>query len=351
MLVLPERYNNDVMPIGEGGMSDTYLCSDASLNRKVVVKTLKSGFDRRRLLDELRALSSLRSRYVVQVYDVIRSGDEIVGFVEEYLDGCDLMPLAAGCDDIALCRALYPICAGLAEIHQQGIVHRDLKPQNMRFDAVGNLKLLDFGLAKHSTVQGTAQLFYSAGFTAPEAFAMNQSGQFTFSSAIDVFAFGAVAFWLLNHGALPDDLCSIPPRLPSQTADFRKFQNISPPIAQILNSTLDLNPNFRPSAIELKRMISSFLLKDKHKMLLVAGNSESYIINASNKNVAIRLGGNILKINYNGDAFLVTESVGDIKQNNRSICAGDEISGASVIVFRSPYMDITAQVSHPEVLL
>jgi eukaryotic-like serine/threonine-protein kinase len=72
-------------------MSDTIVCTDLHLERTVIVKTLKPGADSKRILDELAALQAIRSKHVVQIYDVIRdSKGNIEAIVEEYLPGNDL---------------------------------------------------------------------------------------------------------------------------------------------------------------------------------------------------------------------------------------------------------------------
>src|SRR6185312_10815437 len=102
-----------------------------------------------RLLDELAALSAIRSKHVVQVYDVVRAADgSIKAVVEEYLSGDDIEGKPAPKDTRTTLDLLYPIAAGIADIHAHGRVHRDIKPGNMKRDADGCLKIFDFGLAK-----------------------------------------------------------------------------------------------------------------------------------------------------------------------------------------------------------
>jgi serine/threonine-protein kinase len=72
-------------------MSDTIVCVDSHLERRVVIKALAPGVDAGRILDELAALQEIRSKHVVQIYDVICDGRDSVGaIVEEHLPGSDL---------------------------------------------------------------------------------------------------------------------------------------------------------------------------------------------------------------------------------------------------------------------
>lgn len=144
MITLPARYAQIISQFPNGGMANTLLCRDSHLDRNVIIKSLKSGIEPHRLLDELSALSAIRSRYVVQVLDVIIENGKPVGFVEEYLSGNQLTPCVAPIAPTDALKAIYPIAAGIADVHMHGRVHRDLKPDNMRYDADGQLKIFDF---------------------------------------------------------------------------------------------------------------------------------------------------------------------------------------------------------------
>ena len=87
---LPPRYKPEQSVTG-GGMSDAILCVDQHLERRVLIKSLKAGINQKRLLDELAALQAIRSKHVVQIYDVIRDKKgRMTAIVEEYLSGTDL---------------------------------------------------------------------------------------------------------------------------------------------------------------------------------------------------------------------------------------------------------------------
>lgn len=148
MIALPTRYALKAALTG-GGMSDTLHCRDTVLKRDVVIKALKPGIAPHRLLDELAALSAIRSRFVVEIYDVIRdSNGDVIAVIEEFLGGPSLAACAAGYVATDALRALYPVAAGIAQVHAHGRVHRDIKPENMKFDDEGQLNIFDFGLAK-----------------------------------------------------------------------------------------------------------------------------------------------------------------------------------------------------------
>lgn len=145
-LKLPRRYKPNGTSL-DGGMSTAIVCQDQHLDRPVLVKSLAPGTDKRRLLDEIQALQIIRSKHVVQIYDLIWNGaGEIVGIVEEFLPGEDLTKVSPPSNELEFLRLAYPIAEGIADIHAHGRVHRDIKRQNMKFDAESCLKIFDFGL-------------------------------------------------------------------------------------------------------------------------------------------------------------------------------------------------------------
>lgn len=332
-------------------MSDTCLCEDSHLQRLVVIKALKPGVEKHRLMDELSALSSIRSKYVVQVLDIIYDGADIVGLVEEYIDGPELKPLPKSIDTQTALRALYPMFSGIAEVHEQGRLHRDLKPDNMKFDSSGNLKLFDFGLAKLTSNASTQRLFFTKGYAAPEIFVPDMSGNHTFTTAVDVFAMGVSSFWLFNGGNIPAKLCQIPPILPC--ADFAMLGIPLPPnLSGLLNSTLSQFPQNRPSADDLRAAIARELLFDRHRML-ITHNNQTHILSSASRTVTLAVNKDSVAIKYNGYDFVVTSVTGQVRRNNKPMMVGDKLAGASVIVLGDPNgyrTSITADVSHPEVM-
>jgi serine/threonine-protein kinase len=269
-------------------MSDAVLCNDLHLDRLVVIKALKSGVDQRRLLDELAALQAIRSKHVVQVYDVIHnSAGAVVAIVEEFLPGSDLTAASIPTNTDEFLRLVYPIAEGIADVHAHGRVHRDIKPENMKYDAEGCLKIFDFGLARDLNADAnTVNLIGTRGYMAPELFQRGSDGKVSFTPAIDVYAFGATVF-LLTTGGLPEELLQIPPRIPPIEADFgRLAMGLPLEISNLLNRCFDPNPILRPAMIEIARLSGLYLLRDKHRALLVSGGN-TYILDRNTRVVRL----------------------------------------------------------------
>jgi Tol biopolymer transport system component len=160
-------------PLGAGGMGEVYQARDPRLGRNVAVKLLSEGAAAdperlRRFRREARAVASLNHPHILAVYD-IGSDDGTDYVVFELLEGQTLRqrlesgPLPAR----KVVEYGVQICRGLAAAHGQGIVHRDLKPENLFLTAGGQVKILDFGLAKQTGPSGPEELSRAETRTTP----------------------------------------------------------------------------------------------------------------------------------------------------------------------------------------
>ncbi|HYO75326.1 MAG TPA: serine/threonine-protein kinase [Thermoanaerobaculia bacterium] len=139
--------------VGKGGMGDVYAGYDEKLERKVAVKVLNADqrLDeeaRERLLREARALSQLDHPNICRIHDYIETGDVDL-LVLEYIDGRTLHEaLLEKKTRGELLRIAAAVAEVLVKAHRAGIVHRDLKPENVMLTSSGEVKVLDFGLAR-----------------------------------------------------------------------------------------------------------------------------------------------------------------------------------------------------------
>jgi serine/threonine-protein kinase len=339
-------------------MSDALVYKDSHLDRLVLVKSIKAGVDDRRILDELVALQAIRSKHVVQIYDVIRDENgAIAAIVEEYLPGQDLTEVAPPSGPHEFLKLIYPIAEGIADIHAHGRVHRDIKRQNMKYDSENCLKIFDFGLARiEGANANTIGSVGTPGYMAPELFDTTKGGSISFTRAVDVYAFGATVL-ALAYGTLPKELRELPPRLPSASADFGALPlGLPADVAQILGRCLEVQPTNRPEMSDIAQTIGRHLLRDRHRALLVSA-SRSYGLDKDNRIVQLSvIGQGALEIHYDGLQFVLSDVAGAVAVNNLPAINGNVLPGSCVIVLGTADLGprrtmITVDVSHPEVVL
>lgn len=147
--------------LAEGGMGVVYVAEDTRLRRRVAIKFPHASEDERhyrtRFLREARAVSKLNHPNIASVYDFGETEDGQPYIVMELVAGESLSDLLA--QGLTLARAIeivQDVAAALAEAHRRGVVHRDVKPSNVLINERGEVKVLDFGLAKHIDEEAAA---------------------------------------------------------------------------------------------------------------------------------------------------------------------------------------------------
>jgi tetratricopeptide (TPR) repeat protein/predicted Ser/Thr protein kinase len=144
-----------VSKLGEGGMGVVYLAEDTLLGRQVAIKTImETGTDaprfRSRFLREARAVSALSHPHIATIHDYGETTNGQPYIVMELIKGETLSDLIHQ-SKLTLKRSLeiaISVAGALHEAHRHGIVHRDIKPSNIAINERGEVKVLDFGLAK-----------------------------------------------------------------------------------------------------------------------------------------------------------------------------------------------------------
>jgi len=259
-----------VGPLGAGGMGEVYRARDTRLDREVAVKILPERFatrpeTRARFEREARAVAPLSHPNILALHDVGSAGD-IAYTVTELLEGATLgQRLAEGA--LPVRKAVeYALQAGrgLQAAHDRGLVHRDLKPDNIFITDDGQVKLLDFGLARaagagegdDSTSGGAADVSRVAtrgpmtepgtvlgtvGYMSPE----QVRGQ-PLDARSDLFSFGAVLFEMLtgrrafSAGTAADTMTAILREDPPEMHGSGRA--VPPALDRIVRHCLEKNP-------------------------------------------------------------------------------------------------------------
>jgi serine/threonine protein kinase len=346
-MILPNRYElsstNDT-----GGMGDILYCKDNHLQRDVVIKILKADSEQRRFFDEQRSLIQLRSKHVVQLYDVVDVGTQ-VGLVLEFIQGDDLANGIYESNMGGLVETLWQVTCGLSDIHNAGIIHRDIKPNNIRRDSAGVIKVFDFGLARKLDSAKTNCVIGTVGYMAPELW---RRGEVEFTTAVDVYAFGITAMALAN-ASVPRELLEYPPLPSGRGWGQGSLPSLDSDIVDVLEQCLEYSPSDRPTISEVEKVLRRHLLKDKHKGLLVM-DSQVKELNSQNRRAKIyatSLNGEIT-IEYDAYDFKVAALGGSVTVNNDQVNVGHILPGASVITLGTgPNRGfVTFDISNPEVV-
>lgn len=350
---IPDRYSDSGRAM-VGGMGSVIVCQDTILERPVAIKFISSAANKRRMDDEVTALLKLRSKHVVQVYDVLQAAPGEIGIVQEFIDGKDLfeshkLPTSSA----EYYRQIWQIASGIAEIHELDVIHRDIKPNNMKTDREGVIKIFDFGLARDDgPTAKTTGFVGTQGFAAPELY----ERPYSFTRAVDTYAFGATALFLAT-GMLPPELLERPPKIGA--AGYFTFLPLSMAVevAQILDACLAHDASMRPPMQQVRDVLARHILFDRHRALVVHQGKAS-VLSAANRHVGLTFGeiGKVA-IKYDGLAFVVESVSGEVHINNRPVEAGLVLPGACVVALGAAHRRanerrfITFDISHPEIVL
>ncbi|MEV4806891.1 Stk1 family PASTA domain-containing Ser/Thr kinase [Nonomuraea sp. NPDC049421] len=206
--LLGGRYELDGV-VGRGGMAEVYRARDIRLDRIVAIKTLRSDLARdhtfqARFRREAQSAASLNHPAVVAVYDTgedVTDGTPVPYIVMEYVDGRTLRDLLRQDRRLLPERAVElvdGILRALDYSHRGGIVHRDIKPANVMITRAGDVKVMDFGIARAmadsaATMTQTAQVIGTAQYLSPE-----QARGERVDARSDIYSTGCVLYELLT---------------------------------------------------------------------------------------------------------------------------------------------------------
>ncbi|PYS59451.1 MAG: hypothetical protein DMF74_21300 [Acidobacteria bacterium] len=238
--------------IGAGGMGEVYLAEDTQLHRRVALKILPAEFSEdsqhaARFLREAQAASALNHPNICTIHEI--NDDGVLYIAMEYVEGETLSERIKD-DGLDLAETLdiaMQIADALAEAHAHGIVHRDVKSANIIVNRRGQVKILDFGLAKKISTKGeaaTQQLLSQAGMILGTVAYMSpeQARGLAVDAGTDVWSFGVILYEMLtgmkpfSAATTADLLAAI---LRSEPEDLYKFnQDVPAELERIVLKTL-----------------------------------------------------------------------------------------------------------------
>jgi len=202
--------------LGEGAMGEVYLGEHVDLRRPAVIKLIKAKYASEeqvagRMRREARIVASLRHDALVTIYDLGVAADGRTYIAMEYLEGTVLRQILQTRGVIPVeeaARWMAQACDGIEVAHQAGVIHRDIKPENLFLTATGQMKVLDFGVAKPMHDGDVTSARTAAGMVlgTPRYMSPEQATGRALFPATDVYAVGCVLFEMLTGGPLYEGL-------------------------------------------------------------------------------------------------------------------------------------------------
>jgi len=193
--------------LGHGGMGTVYKVFDTKVKEKVALKLIKpeiaaSGETIERFSNELKLARKIRQANICQMFDLGEA--EGAHFITmEYVSGDNLKSMLRMMGKLSPGQALLiakQVCAGLEEAHKLGVIHRDLKPQNIMIDREGNVRIMDFGIARSLREKGITGPSVMIG--TPEYMSPEQTEAKGVDQRSDIYSLGIILYEMLT-GRVP----------------------------------------------------------------------------------------------------------------------------------------------------
>jgi len=258
--------------LGSGGMGAVYLGirADDQFHKQVAIKAVKRGMDTDAVVERFRRerqiLANLDHPYIAKLLDGGATEGGVPYFVMEYIQGkaIDEYCAAAGLSVEQRCELFRKVCEAVSYAHRSLVVHRDLKPGNILVTEDGTPRLLDFGISRVLTPEGTADTVdatHQSHPLTPDYASPEQVRGEAVTTATDVYALGAVLYHLLT-GAKPHRLetyspleveqavCRREPLRPSAIAPEKFRRRLAGDLDTILLTALHKQPGRRYQSVD-----------------------------------------------------------------------------------------------------
>jgi serine/threonine protein kinase len=347
--------------IGAGGMARVYLAVHKEVpNLKVVLKILSDSRMVERFRQEADKLALLDGHpHICQIKHFFSHGDEFV-IAMEHIEGITIDEMIKGGAKFPVseaARIIAEVLATLESAHQKDIYHRDIKPSNIMIDKTGNVKIIDFGIAKGKTdpdltVAGSA--CGTPAYMAPEQFTPTEDIDY---ALVDIYAVGSTFYRMLtgklpfkgdNEFAIRDaKLFSVPPRSRTLNPD------IPARLDEIILKSLNKDPSERfQSARDMREMILPF---SQEKRDVALGRADAVSVSGErkkSKRLALIVGTVIILIAAAVAIYRILPTERDtalsrdrdsreaVTESERGISEGTESNEGTINIEITPYGDV-----------
>ena len=250
--------------LGEGGMGEVLLAIDPVLGREVAIKRMRerSSASVERFVREACVQARLDHPAIVPVYELSEDAHGRPYLVMKRLSGKTLAELldTPGVPQARLLRAFVEVCHAIELAHARGIVHRDLKPSNVMLGDLGEVYVLDWGVAllgddlDAPPPDGTA--LGTPGYIAPEQ--IDEPART--GPAADIYSLGCILFEILAGVRLhPPGLAGLASAISGRARTVPGDHNLPRALDALCTHATALEPRARPTAHELARGVERYL--------------------------------------------------------------------------------------------
>ncbi len=238
--------------VGAGGMGTVYRAHDRDLDRMVAIKVVhesrQPGLLAEELCREAKTVALLEHPSIPPVHEIGELVDGRAYYVMRFVVGTTLARTKCGSPNAAL-RLFLRLCETVAYAHEHGVVHRDLKPENVMIGPLGELYVMDWGIAaafESRSTQGSSSPVHAGtpGFMAPEQAGLVEA---PIGPRADVYALGGILAFLAGGS------------LPTITGELELSGVPRPLAAVIARSRAHRSEDRYPSALELARDVEAYL--------------------------------------------------------------------------------------------
>ena len=250
--IVAQRYEV-IEELGAGAMGRIYKVQDTKIGEQMAMKVLNPEITSDettvlRFKNELRLARTITHKNVCRMFD-FGEDQGMIFITMEYISGEDLKRTLMRIGQLSPGKTIIiakQICAGLTAAHQMGIIHRDLKPQNIMLDQEGNVRIMDFGIARSTQAKGLTETGVIIG--TPEYISPEQLEELELDQRSDIYSLGVILYEMLT-GVVPFE-----GKTPLSVVLKHK--------TQIPKDPLEINPQIPH---KLKRVILKCLAKDREK--------------------------------------------------------------------------------------